>query len=60
MNEEFRHPPPSDKNLKIDRTDLLLVAFELHRFLDGFGIIKPSLRQKVPDTAMQTNTKMAV
>jgi hypothetical protein len=46
MHEEFRHPPPSGKNLKIDRTDLLLVAFELHRFLDGFGIIKLSLRQK--------------
>ena len=62
MHEEFRNPPPSDKNLKIDRTDLLLVALELHRFLDWFrnhqAVTPP--KKKSPDTAMQTNMKMAV
>jgi hypothetical protein len=59
MHEEFRNPLPSDKNLKIDRTDLLLAASNC---VDSRIVSKPSSRHsaKSPDSAMQRNMKMGV
>jgi hypothetical protein len=59
MHEEFRNPPPSDKNLKIGRTDLLLVASNCTD-----SQIAPELSRrhsaKSPDSSMQRNMKMRV
>jgi len=56
MHEEFRNPLPPDKNLKIDRTDMLLVASNC---ADSRTVSKPSSRHsaKSSDSAMQRNMK---
>ena len=56
MHEEFRNPLLFDKNLKIDRIDMLLVASNC---ADSRIVSKPSSRHsaKSPDSAMQRNMK---